>query len=113
MSSFYVLPIDPTAVKSNVTGIDASKLWNSVPKPADSKSAKVGKTHIFYGERTSNVRSASFSGRYIAEKRNPPFRTATLSLKMDIKYHRRLPSFSLFSPGEFGVRLPPLPPSSF
>lgn len=66
MSSFYVLPIDPTTPQSNVTGIDASKLWNSVPKTSENKPAKVGKTHIFYGEKP--VALSSLGDKFSAKK---------------------------------------------
>ncbi|OJT15649.1 Cytosol aminopeptidase [Trametes pubescens] len=50
MSSFYVLPVDPSAPSAaSATGVDATKLWKSTPSAFESKPASLGTTHLFYG----------------------------------------------------------------
>ncbi len=50
MSSFYVLPLDPSALSAVAdTGVDTTQLWKSNPSARQSKRASLAMEHLFYG----------------------------------------------------------------
>ncbi|CAL1697393.1 unnamed protein product [Somion occarium] len=68
MSSIYVVPVDPTAPKA-IQEVDTEKLWSSVP--VGPKPAKVGTTHVFYGDKIVALSSLGdkFASKKPVEKR--------------------------------------------
>ena len=57
MSNIYLLPVDPSAPSAPAAApVDAAKLWQSTPS-AKSKPAKVGTTHVFYGDKITALSS--------------------------------------------------------
>ncbi|KAI0638717.1 cytosol aminopeptidase family, catalytic domain-containing protein [Trametes polyzona] len=71
MSSFYVLPVDPTAPSAAAaTGVDAAKLWKATPSSRDSKPASVGTTHLFYSApKEDSVTALTSLGANFAQKK--------------------------------------------
>lgn len=78
MSSFYVLPVDPSAPSASAaTGVDATKLWKSTPSAFESKPASLGTTHLFYGAPKENTVTALASlGDKFAQKKGDARREA-------------------------------------
>ncbi|KAI0713970.1 cytosol aminopeptidase family, catalytic domain-containing protein [Earliella scabrosa] len=57
MSNIYLLPVDPSATSASAAApVDAAKLWQLTPS-AKSKPAKVGTTHVFYGDKITALSS--------------------------------------------------------
>lgn len=73
MSSVYVIPLDPKAPKaSSVEGLDAAKLWSSIPQT--SKPAKAGTAHTFYGtpSGSQNITTLTSLGPTFSKSSTPP-----------------------------------------
>ncbi|KAI0816824.1 cytosol aminopeptidase family, catalytic domain-containing protein [Trametes gibbosa] len=69
MSSFYVLPIEPTAPAA-AAAVDAAKLWKSTPSAVQSKPAGPGTAHLFYGTpKEGAVAALSSLGDKFAHKK--------------------------------------------
>lgn len=78
MSSFYVLPVDPSAPSAAAaTGVDATKLWKSTPSAFESKPASLGTTHLFYGApKEKTVTALASLGDKFAQKKGDARREA-------------------------------------
>ncbi|GJE89429.1 leucyl aminopeptidase family protein [Phanerochaete sordida] len=92
MSSIFVVPVDPSSPKASVDGVDAEKLWSSLPH--GTKPPKAGSTSVFFGTPASGAQNItaltslgpSFSKQSTAEDaKRELVRTAVGSAVQQIK----------------------------